>query len=523
MKVTLYDTTLRDGAQREGLSFSLSDKLRIARKLDELGVHYIEGGWPGSNPKDAAFFTAARELHLSQAVITAFGSTRRADTDVAEDANIAALVHAGTQAVALVGKSWDLHVQQVLRITLEENLRMIADSVRYLRALGKEVIFDAEHFFDGYINDPDYAMRTLAAAAEAGADVLVLCDTNGGTLTSNITRIVNEVKRTTTTPLGIHTHNDGGLAVANTIAAVQAGATHVQGTINGYGERCGNADLCVIIPTLELKLDCHCIGKERLRLLTEVSHYVSEIANLSPDPCQPYVGRSAFSHKGGIHVDALLKWKDSYQHIDPEWVGNRQRVVVSELSGKSNILYKAREYALGDGVSREQSKKVLERIKELENQGFQFEGAEGSVELLLRRMQPDYTPPFELLGFHVLVESPQGQGVTAQATVKLRIGEEIVHTAAEGDGPVNALDIAARKALLPFYPQLAQIHLVDYKVRILDSTAGTAAQVRVLIDSAAEGRRWSTVGCSTNIIEASWQALSDSLEYALVGSNGVEK
>ena len=523
MGMTLYDTTLRDGAQREGISFSLGDKLRIAQKLDDLGVRYIEGGWPASNPKDMAFFNAARELELSTAVITAVGSTRRPGADVAMDRNVASLIDAGTQVVTVVGKAWDQQVLQVLGTTLDENLSMIADSVEHLRSLGKKVIFDAEHFFDGYGSDPAYAMRTLASAAEAGAAVLVLCDTNGGALTSDVTKIAGRVKHEISVPLGIHAHNDAGMAEANSIAAVQAGATHVQGTINGYGERCGNADLCAIIPTLELKLGLECIGRERLRSLTEVAHYVDEIANLTPYPYQPYVGRSAFGHKGGLHVNALLKWADSYQHIDPADVGNRQRVIVSELSGSSNILYKAQEYELGEGVSREQSREALDRIKELESRGFQFEGAEASVELLLRRMQASYAPPFELLGFHVLVESPGGREVTAQATVKLRVGEEIEHTAAEGDGPVNALDIAARKALLPFYPEMADSHLVDYKVRILDSRDGTAAQVRVLIDSAAGGRRWSTVGCSSNIIEASWQALADSLEYALIGSDGASK
>ncbi len=526
MTIKLYDTTLRDGTQREGLSFSVDDKLKIARRLDEFGLHYIEGGWPGSNPKDMAFFERARDLPLRQAVLTAFGSTRRADAVVEEDENIRSLVAAGTQTVTIFGKSWDLHVRRVLHTSLDENLRLIADSVRYLKARGREVIYDAEHFFDGYRADPVYALRTLAAAEEAGADVLVLCDTNGGTLPSTLTLIIEEVKKATCTPLGIHAHNDSELAVANSLAAVQAGIVHVQGTINGYGERCGNANLCSIIPALKLKLGYDCITDEQLRTLTSLSHYVSELANLSPDAHQPYVGRSAFAHKGGTHVNALVKCEETYQHIDPQLVGNCKRVVVSELSGKSNIVYKAQEFGLNLSLSSGQARQVLQRIKELENQGFQFEGAEGSVELLIRRTQPGYEPPFELLDFHVLVRNNYNGGMAAEATVKVRVGDQIIHTAAEGNGPVNALDMAVRKALLPFYPQLADIHLVDYKVRILDGEAGTAAQTRVLIDSACGTRTWSTVGSSTNIIEASWQALADSLEYGLLLSRqgvGVER
>ncbi len=516
MTVVLYDTTLRDGAQREGISFSLEDKLKIARRLDRLGIAYIEGGWPGSNPKDMAFFEQAPELDLEQAVITAFGSTRRAGLAVEDDANIRSLIEARTPAVAVFGKSWDLHVYHVLNTTLEENLRMIADSVRYLKAQGREVIYDAEHFFDGYRANPDYALQTLAAAAEAGADVLVLCDTNGGALPSTIAAVIAEVQKATTTPLGIHAHNDGEMAVANSLVAVEAGVVHVQGTINGYGERCGNANLCSIIPALKLKMGVDCVGDEQLRTLTEVSHYVSEVANLRPFPHQPYVGRSAFAHKGGMHVNALLKWEESYQHIQPELVGNHTRVVVSELSGKSNIAYKAHEFGLDLADRSEEAKQVLRRIKELESQGFQFEGAEGSVELLIRRAKPDYAPPFELIDFHVLIRNSQGGKMAAEATVKVRVGDQIMHTAADGNGPVNALDAAVRKALLPFYPHLANVHLTDYKVRILDGEAGTAAQTRVLIDSSDGRRSWSTVGSSTNIIEASWQALADSLEYALL-------
>ena len=516
MTITLYDTTLRDRTQGEGLSFSVDDKLKIACRLDEFGLHYIEGGWPGSNPKDMAFFARARDLPLRQAVITAFGSTRRAGRAVEEDDNIRSLVEAGTRAVAIFGKSWDLHVHRVLNTSLDENLRMIAESVGYLKAQGREVIYDAEHFFDGYRANPTYALRTLAAAEEAGADVIVLCDTNGGTLPSTLTAIIEEVKKAAGVPLGIHAHNDSELAVANSLAAVQAGIVHVQGTINGYGERCGNANLCSIIPALKLKLGYDCITDEQLRTLTSLSHYVSELANLNPDAHLPYVGRSAFAHKGGTHVNALLKCEESYQHIDPRLVGNGKRVIVSELSGKSNIAYKAQEFGLNLSTSGDRMRQVLQRIKELENQGFQFEGAEGSVELLIRRAQPEYESPFELLDFHVLVRNGYDGGMAAEATVKVRVGDQIIHTAAEGNGPVNALDVAVRKALLPFYPELADIHLTDYKVRILDGEAGTAAQTRVLIDSACGSRAWSTVGSSTNIIEASWQALADSLEYGLL-------
>ena len=518
VEIVLYDTTLRDGCQQEGISFSVEDKLKIAQRLDRLGVAYIEGGWPGSNPKDMAFFERVGELDLEQATITAFGSTRRAGTSVEEDANIRALVTANTQAVAVVGKSWDLHVRHVLNTSLEENLRMIADSVRYLKHQGKEVIYDAEHFFDGFQVDPAYALRTLAAAEEAGADVLVLCDTNGGSLPSTIAAVIQEVRCATTTPLGIHAHNDSETAVANSLMAVQMGVIHVQGTINGYGERCGNANLCSIIPALKLKMGYECVTDRQLRLLSETARYVSELANLSLPSHQPYVGRSAFAHKGGMHVNALVKCEQSYQHIDPGLVGNHSRVVVSELAGKSNIVYKARELGLELTGGTEQTQQVLQRIKELESQGFQFEGAEGSVELLIRRTRPEYMPPFELLDFHVLVRGNHSGNMAAEATVKVRVGDQVMHTAADGNGPVNALDAAVRKALLPFYPGLANVHLTDYKVRILDGEAGTAAQTRVLIDSTNGSRTWSTVGSSTNIIEASWQALADSLEYALLNA-----
>jgi 2-isopropylmalate synthase len=418
-----------------------------------------------------------------------------------------------------VGKSWDLHVREVLNTTLDENLRIIADSVRYLKALGREVIYDAEHFFDGYAANPAYAMQTLAAAADAGADVLVLCDTNGGGLPSDVAAVVADVRGATTIPLGIHAHNDSEMAVANSVAAVQAGAEHVQGTINGYGERCGNANLCSLIPTLQLKMGYDCVSDDQLRSLTDTAGYVSELANLRLYPQQPYVGRSAFAHKGGIHVDALLKCEESYQHIDPDLVGNRKRVVVSELSGKSNIAYKATEFGLDLSAGAERSRQIVRNIKKLESRGFQFEGAEGSVELLIRRARPGYQAPFELLDFHVLVRESENGSMSSQATVKVQVGDQAIHTAADGNGPVNALDAAVRKALLPFYPDLSNVRLTDYKVRILDGGAGTAAQTRVLIDSSDGRRAWSTVGSSTNIIEASWQALADSLEYALLNGS----
>lgn len=513
--IQLYDTTLRDGTQREGLSFSLDDKLKIARYLDQLGVDYIEGGWPGSNPKDIAFFERAATLGLEHAIVTAFGSTHRAGVRVEDDAQIRALLAAKTSAVAVFGKSWDLHVRHVLHTSLDENLRMIGNSVAYLQSHGQEVLYDAEHFFDGYHADPDYAVQTLHAAERAGAKTLVLCDTNGGTMPGELQAIVRAVARQVDVPLGIHCHNDSGLAIANSILAVQAGAVHVQGTINGYGERCGNGDLCAIIPNLQLKLGYHCISKEQLGSLVEVSRYVSGRANLAPDNHQPYVGHSAFAHKGGMHVNGVLKREESFQHIDPSLVGNQKRIVVSELSGRSNILYKAREFGLDLEMDGEEARTVVSRIKELENRGFQFEGAEASVELLIRRNRPDYCPPFELIDFHVLVRDKEEGMMASDAMVKIKIGDDVMLTAAEGNGPVDALGKAVRKSLLPYYPQLDPVHLVDYKVRILDGEAGTAAQTRVLIDSSDGERVWSTVGSSTNIIEASWQALADSLECAL--------
>ena len=509
----LYDTTLRDGTQREGLSLSVDDKIKIARALDRLGVAIVEGGWPGSNPKDAEFFRRIRDFPLERARVAAFGSTRRAGRLCEEDPSIQALVDAETPVVTLVGKSSTLHVERVLETTRAENLRMVHDSVAWFKRLGREVVYDAEHFFDGWRLDPEYALATLHAAADAGADCLVLCDTNGGELPDVIAERVHRLRELLDTPLGIHPHNDSGLAVANALAAVQAGCVQVQGTINGYGERCGNLDLVPLIATLQLKLGHRLLPDDDLSRLTEVAHYVAAVANQHPDPHAPYVGRSAFAHKGGIHVAAFAKVPESYQHVDPATVGNEARVVVSEVAGRRNVSLKARQLGLAANGEGE----VLQQVKELEHRGFQFEAAEGSFEMLVRRAAPDYRPPFELEDFTVLVEKRGGgNGVRAQATVKLRVGDEVMHTAAEGAGPVNALDRAVRKALLPHYPELAEVQLVDYKVRIVDEHLGTGARPRVIVESARGPERWSTVGCSENIIEASWLALCDALELSLL-------
>jgi 2-isopropylmalate synthase len=531
MHIQLYDTTLRDGTQGEGISLSCDDKLRIARRLDEFGMQYIEGGWPGSNPKDMEFFERAHtELDLRQARIAAFGSTCKADTDPADDAQVQLLIDAATPAVTIFGKTWDLHVTEVLRTTLTENLRMIRETVRYLKGQGKEVIYDAEHFFDGYRANPEYALSTLKAAILGGADAIVLCDTNGGSLPWQVGEAVDAVRtevlgqETPLAPrpaplahitLGIHAHNDSETGVANTLAAVRHGCTQVQGTINGYGERCGNANLVSIVPDLQLKMGYDCVPAERLRQLADLSRYVSELANMSPDSHQPFVGQSAFAHKGGTHVNAVVKYVMSYQHIDPSLVGNETRVLLSELSGKDNIAVKRREFGL-DGVTREEERVVLQQIKELENAGFAFESAEASVELMLRRLRKDYRAPFELIDYTASVQHRAGRGMFSEGTVKVRVGEHIFHEVAEGNGPVNALNRALRKAIQGFYPRLRDVHLVDYKVRILDSASGTAAMTRVLIDFTDGERNWSTVGASTNIIEASWIALSDSVEYFIL-------
>jgi 2-isopropylmalate synthase len=512
MPISLYDTTLRDGTQREGLSLSVEDKLKIARLLDELGIGYIEGGWPGSNPKDVEFFQRVAEEPLRQARIAAFGSTRRVGSRCEDDANLRALIAARTPVVTVVGKSSTLHVERVLETTPDENLAMIGESVAWLARQGREVVYDAEHVFDGWRLDPGYALATLEAAAAAGASWIVLCDTNGGSLPGPVAEIVCAVRDRIRIPLGIHPHNDSGLAVAVALAAVEAGCEQVQGTINGYGERCGNVDLVPVIANLQLKLGRAVLAPDRLARLTEASRVVAAIANLNPDSHAPYVGRSAFAHKGGIHVAAVSKLPESYQHVDPALVGNEMRVVVSEVAGRRNVRLRAEALGL-DGVVDDGG--VLQRIKELEHRGFQFEAAEGSFEMLLRRSMPGYDPPFELLDFTVIVEKRGGQAMQAQATVKLRVRGAIMHTAAEGAGPVNALDRALRKALVPFHPELEEVRLVDYKVRIVDEHLGTAAKPRVIVESARGPERWSTVGCSENIIEASWLALWDALELPL--------
>jgi 2-isopropylmalate synthase len=519
LPIQIYDTTLRDGTQRSDVSLSLEDKLRIARKLDETGVAFIEGGWPGSNPKDVEFFRRAAETEYHNALICAFGSTRRANAAPDDDPNIQALLDARTPVCTIFGKTWDLHVTEVLRTTLDENLRMIEDSVAFLVSQGKRVIYDAEHFFDGAKADCAYALETLHAAARGGAEALVLCDTNGGSLPWEVAEYTRAVRAALAGPLGIHTHNDGECAVANTLAAIREGATQVQGTINGIGERCGNANLCAIIPDLELKMGLRCLPDGALARLYQLSHFVSEVANLAPNEHMAYVGKSAFAHKGGVHVHAIRRVERSYNHIEPALVGNEMRVVVSELSGKANLLSKAEEYGIAIG-SDAAVPQVLQEVKLQESKGFSYEAAEASVIMMLKRQQPDFRPPFELIDFSVSVQHRQGRGIFAEATVKVRVGADVYHTAAEGNGPVKALDVALRKALIDQYPVLSQIELADYKVRILDGTAGTAATTRVLIDTRYDPAglrtvRWSTVGASSNIIEASWQALKDAYEYGL--------
>ena len=518
MKIFVYDTTLRDGTQSEGISLSVNDKLRIAQKLDDIGVDYIECGWPGSNPKDAEFFQRLEELDLKHAKIAAFGSTCRVGSSPESDANIQALLDANSPVCTLVGKTWTLHVSDVLQTDVEENLRIILESVEYLKAKGKEVIYDAEHFFDGYKADRDYALQTLQVAVEGGATCLVLCDTNGGTMPQEISDIVKDVaENLPDASLGIHCHNDSDCAVANTLMAVQAGAVHVQGTINGYGERTGNANLCSIIPDLELKLGHTCLPDGNLAHLYDLSHFVAEIANLAPDEHLPFVGASSFAHKGGIHVAAMRRNIDSYQHIDPALVGNRMRTVVSELSGRGNLMSKADEYNI-DMQDKKQLSELLGHIKDLESRGFSFESAEASIALMMRRLQEGYEPPFKMIDYSATVEHRKGRGLFSEAMVKIMVKDEIIHTIAEGNGPVNALDAALRKGLIPIYPKIAEFKLLDYKVRIIDGTDGTAATTRVLIDTQNGHRHWSTVGASPNIIEASWLALADSIEYGLVVS-----
>ena len=517
--VHLYDTTLRDGAQHEGISLSVDDKMKITRKLDELGVGYIEGGWPGSNPKEREYFQRVRSLPLVNATIAAFGSTRRAGVAPDQDPNLQALLDSQAPVLTLVGKTWDLHVTRILETSLEENLAMISDSVAYLRSQGRRVFFDAEHFFDGYKADQDFALRCVEAAAEAGAEVVVLCDTNGGTLTGQLTEIVGQVKRAVGVDLGIHTHNDCDVAVASALAAVDAGVVQVQGTINGYGERCGNANLLSVAANLKLKMNIPCLTDEQLGRLTDVHRYVSEVANMPPQSAQPYVGNSAFVHKGGLHGSAVAKVADSYQHIRPVTVGNATRMLISELAGRGNIAYKVKELGLNIECTREQAVALIEEIKRKESQGYQYEGAEASFELLVRRALEDTAAPFELVDYMILVEQHRRPGEGAdplsEATVKVKVGSEIRHTAAVGNGPVNALDGALRKALIQDFPSLAAVRLLDYKVRVVDQGSGTGAAVRVLVESTDGNDTWQTMGASANIIEASWLAVVDSLEYWL--------
>ena len=513
--ITLYDTTLRDGTQREGMSLSVEDKLRIVVRLDDLGINFVEGGFPGSNPKDIEFFERVRALDLKTAVVSAFGSTRRKDLSAADDPGLAALLDSGCDAVCIVGKAWGLHVTEALGATLEQNLAMVADSVAHLKAAGRTVFLDAEHFFDGYAADPAYALEVVRAAEGAGADAVVLCDTNGGTLPQDVSRIVAEVAAVVDVPLGIHTHNDCGCAVANALLAVEAGCTHVQGTINGYGERTGNADLTAIIPALALKMGRECVSRDQLRLLTEVSHFVAETANISPNPQQPYVGQSAFAHKGGLHASANDRLAGAYEHIDPAAVGNLARVVVSELAGRASLTMKAKELGIDLTADPATIADVLDTVKDLEHHGYSFEAADASLEILLRKKTGRYNPLFILESFRCIMEKREDGRVMTEATVKLFVeGERFVATG-EGNGPVNALDRALRLAIGRFYPALESIALTDFKVRVLDEKKGTGAVTRVLIASDDGTESWGTVGVSENIIEASWEALVDSIEYGL--------
>jgi len=516
-QVVIYDTTLRDGTQGEGISFSVEDKLRIARQLDRFGVDYIEGGWPGSNQKDETFFQRAAQMKWQHAKIAAFGSTRRAKNSVEVDPNIQALLRANTPVCTIFGKTWDLHVTYALQINLEQNLELIRDSVAYLKSHQREVIYDAEHFFDGFKADPDYALVTLKIAREAGAECLVLCDTNGGTLTGDLIEIIKKVKAEfpDTVCLGIHTHNDADMAVANTIVAVELGCQHIQGTINGYGERCGNANLCSVLPALKLKLSSDYLPNIELDKLTGLSRYISEEANLPHRYNAPYVGQSAFAHKGGIHVSAIRKNSKCYEHITPELVGNTQRILISELSGQSNILSKAEKYGLDLEHLTPKAQAIVQKLKEMEHLGYQFEAAEGSFEILMKKLLQQLNHYFSLEGFRVIIEKRNGNSIS-EATIKVNVDGQSEHTAAEGVGPVNALDNALRKALEKFYPALRNVRLTDYKVRVLDEKQATAAKVRVLIESADENESWGTVGVSDNIIEASWQALTDSISYKLM-------
>lgn len=515
-RIAIYDTTLRDGAQAEGVSFSAGGKLQLVRRLDALGIDYIEGGYAGSNQKDMAFFEAIRDEPLTHARVVAFGSTRRARTRVQDDPYVASLLTAGTAACTIYGKSWKLHVKDVLRTTFKENVAMIGDTVGYLKDHGREVFFDAEHFFDGYRDDPTFAMTCLQAAVAAGVDGVVLCDTNGGTLPHEIfatTRVVAEAVNVT---VGIHTHNDTGMAVANALEAVRAGATQVQGTMNGYGERCGNANLTTLVPALQLKAGYRCVPPRQMATLRELSMFVDDLVNLRPDQRAPFVGGSAFSHKGGPHVNAVSKNPATFEHISPEKVGNERHILVSELSGGSNVLLKALELGTGHDQSSEDTHDVLMALKEMESKGYAFEAADASFRILIQKVLKKHKAFFDLEGFRVIVEKRgKDESCLSEATVKVRVNGEMEQTVAEGDGPVNALDRALRKALTRFYPEISTVQLSDFRVRILDPEEASAAQTRVLISSHDGTETWGTVGVSENIIEASWEALVDSVEYKL--------
>jgi 2-isopropylmalate synthase len=515
--IEVYDTTLRDGSQSEDVSFSVEDKLRITEKLDELGIHYIEGGWPGSNPRDAEYFRKVKKIPLVYSQVTAFGSTHSPKHNVQDDPNLKALVDAKTQVITIFGKTWDFHVKEALRIPLEKNLDIIHNSIRFLKKHAEKVFFDAEHFFNGYKDNPEFALKCLEAAHSAGADCLVLCDTNGGTLPQEIGKIVQTVEKKIKAPVGIHAHNDSDCAVANSVISVQNGAVQVQGTVNGIGERCGNANLCSIIPNLQLKLGYDCIGQDRLEKLRDVSRFVNEIANMRHFNRQPFVGDSAFAHKAGIHVSAITRRAETYEHISPGLVGNSRRILISDLAGRSNILRKAEEFNIHLEANSPEVQGILDSLKDLEHQGFQFEGAEASFELLLKKALGLHRRFFDLIGFRVIDEKrKEGESPISEATIMVKVGKSIEHTAATGAGPVNALDNALRKALEKFYPQLKTVKLHDYKVRVLTAGKGTAARVRVLVESGDEDHRWGTVGVSENIIEASWQALVDSIDYKLL-------
>lgn len=517
MKIFTFDTTMRDGTQGESVSFSVEDKLLICQKLDELGIDYIEGGWPGSNPRDKEFFARARSLALKHARLTAFGATRFVKNSVETDANVAELLRAETPVVSIFGKSWDFHVKRALGITEEENLALISDTVRHLEKHGREVVYDAEHFFDGYNANRKYALDTLKAAKISGAGVLCLCDTNGGTLPARIAEIVAEVRRHFDGVIGIHCHNDSEVAVANTLAAVQAGATHVQGCINGYGERCGNANLCSILANLELKLGHDTIGRENLKKLTSTAMFVAEMANLPLRRDQAFVGASAFAHKGGVHVSAVMKDSSTYEHVQPEMVGNRQRVLLSDLSGRGNIAYKLKQLGFKDAVVESAGREILQRIKQMEHEGYDFESSEGTFELLVREAAHPEFHPFEVVSYEVTTKLRGGGNETiTAASVTLRVGEAVHSSTANGHGPVHALDVCLRECLASIYPAIANVHLTDYKVRVLEGKGGTESKVRVLVEWTDHRRSWATVGISDNVIDASWRALVDALRLELM-------